>query len=126
MKTLNIFAGYYQNTWQGDFSLNICTGLDIFCSNPIGQIDTEMEVNTTIATLGISNQWILNFGLTITGDWFAYKSVLGSKKTTSVKANTYSLSLNDQAQEEIDDLAGDIVTLSGFPGILTLTLSWSF
>ena len=126
MRTLNFYLGYYHNTWQGDFHMDVCSGFDIFCLDPVGQIDTEMEVETNVAVLGISNQWILDFGLTITGDWFGYNQVVGSKKTTAVKENSYSQDLNDDAQDAIDDLADDAVRISGLPGVLTLTLTWSF
>lgn len=87
-----------------------------------------LEAKTTVATLGIGNHWLMDWGLWIGADWLLASSALSQTSEATLTSSTGTVSVTESAQfkkdaEKIGDLINAISASSGFA---VLTIGFAF
>ena len=87
-----------------------------------------LDAKTSVATLGIGNHWLLDWGLWIGGDWVLAGSALSSTSEATSTNTTGTVSATESAKfkkdaEALGDLVNDISASSGFA---VLTIGFAF
>jgi len=97
--------------------------------NPI-PVRVKVESAATVGTLGIGNQWMLDFGLTIGVDWLLLSGVLSENIESSINAVDYNALIDPadkkEAQDDLDQLGENLNKFSGYSGAVVLTLGFAF
>ncbi len=93
-------------------------------------IGANVNADATVATLGIGNQWIMDFGLVIGLDWLLLSGVVHDSVSSHINLGDLD-ALTTQADKDaaiadLNELGDDINKLSGWPGSFVLTLGWAF
>ena len=124
--------GVYARLFSG-FSLNYLFA--IHKRNFEGEITTTLsgqeysvvaKTEAQVATIGLGNQWKTDFGLVLGVDWGVFSKTLASSSTVEVKAESISDSDRKSLEEDGEELADYVNTMSALPGFLILTLGWAF
>lgn len=91
-------------------------------------LDARLETEATVATVGIGNQWIMDFGLVIGMDWLVLSGNISESFTFDVTSSVADLTDSEQSRydEDIKEGADFLNDLSGFPGVLIFTIGWAF
>ncbi len=135
--SFNMIFGYHNRKWEGDFEFPICqtTIFDLFsCTNQVGEFNASLDVDASVLSAGIGNQWQFDSGITIGFDWIVLFSMLSEDKRTSVSEYSGSATLTSEQQSsfkrdvktKIDDLADDAANYSRYPSFLSIMLGFSF
>jgi hypothetical protein len=123
--SFNLLFGLHQRAWEASASVKIQNDLGID-----EKVKADLNAEATVATLGLGNQWMADFGLTWGFDWLLLSGVASSSSTGKVRGfvNGASLSTTEtqRAEKELKDLGNVLNTVSGFPGLLVFTIGWSF
>ena len=87
-----------------------------------------LDAKTTVATLGIGNHWLLDWGLWIGGDWVLASSALSQTSEATRTSSTGTVSAANSAtfkkdNENVGDLFNAISASSGFA---VLTIGFAF
>ncbi len=87
-----------------------------------------LDAKTSVATLGIGNHWLLDWGLWIGGDWVLAGSALSSSSEATSTNTSGEISATESAKfkkdaEALGDLINDISASSGFA---VLTIGFAF
>ena len=86
--------------------------------------ETEIDASAKIATVGIGNQWLFDNGLAIGVDWLVVSVSISRSFSSTVKSNT---GINEtEVQKELTDLGKVLNAISTSPGVVVLTIGWSF
>ncbi|MDH4247944.1 MAG: hypothetical protein OEW39_09010 [Deltaproteobacteria bacterium] len=85
----------------------------------------EAKMNAMVATLGLGNQWIADFGLTFGVDWFALRSVLSHTESITDSGGFTSL-VPSEKDQVLKDMADINMLLNSFPGLLIVSVGWAF
>jgi len=88
----------------------------------------SLDAKTSVATLGIGNHWLMDFGLWIGGDWVLASSALSQTKEVTSTGTTGTVTAAESAQfkkdaEKLGDLINEISASSGFA---VLTIGFAF
>ncbi|MCZ6842026.1 MAG: hypothetical protein O7G32_04255 [SAR324 cluster bacterium] len=135
--SFNFLLALHQRNWEIRFGTTI--SLDAGGSAPIS---ATLTTEATVATLGIGNQWMMDFGMIVGVDWLVVSGLLMDDAALKVDAISIlgveldpdaAVALGLISQADVDrankeaQKAGDIINdISAFPGILVLTLGWAF
>ena len=87
-----------------------------------------MDAKTSVATLGIGNHWLLDWGLWIGGDWVLASGALSqsSKATSTNSSGTVSATQSAQFKKDAEAL-GDLVNeISASSGFAQFTIGFAF
>jgi hypothetical protein len=143
-------AGAYVRWFPGTNSFNV--GLAVHkrildgeatttVSDPTyGNVDLKgtLKADATVGSLILGNQWMMDFGLVIGLDWIVVSGLLADSSKAEVTGtgrdadgNTVDVSDLDadtrrDAEKEMIELGNTANEISAFPGILVLTIGWSF
>ena len=87
-----------------------------------------LDAKTTVATLGIGNHWLMDWGLWIGADWLLASTALSQTSEATLTSSTGTVSATSSAQfkkdaEKIGDLINAISASSGFA---VLTIGFAF
>jgi hypothetical protein len=87
-----------------------------------------LDAKTSVATLGIGNHWLLDWGLWIGGDWVLASTALSSTSEAKLTSSTGTVSAANSAtfkkdNENVGDLFNAISASSGFA---VLTIGFAF
>ena len=124
--SFNASLGYHMRNFSGT-----STAKSYSLSNWSYTYQTEtysLDAKTTVATLGIGNHWLLDWGLWIGGDWVLASSALGQTSEATVTSSTGTVSAANSAtfkkdNENVGDLFNAISASSGFA---VLTIGFAF
>ena len=128
--SVNILGAVHQRSWKAKATMvetyTACVPV-VGCSPPVsGTITGTVTGAATVATVGIANHWMMDFGLTIGCDWLVLSYPISTRVSNiSVETNGVGLpfSVADSRAKEMGDLINKV---SALPGVLVLTLGWSF
>lgn len=128
--SFNILGALHQRSWEAKATLyesyTACVP-GIGCAPTVsGTISGTVTGSTTVATAGIGNQWLMDWGFTIGCDWLVLSYPISSSVSEiSIEAMSVSMPFT-VADSRVKEM-GDLINLaSAFPGVLILTLGWSF
>ncbi len=87
-----------------------------------------LDAKTSVATLGIGNHWLLDWGLWIGGDWVLASSAISESSEATSTNTSGTISATESAKfkkdaEALGDLVNDISASSGFA---VLTIGFAF
>ena len=87
-----------------------------------------LDAKASVATIGIGNHWLLDWGLWIGGDWVLAGSALSSTSEATSTNTSGTISATESAKfkkdaEALGDLVNDISASSGFA---VLTIGFAF
>ena len=87
-----------------------------------------MDAKTSVATLGIGNHWLMDFGLWIGGDWVLASSALSQTKEVTSTGTTGSPSAAQQAslKKNAEAAADEMNAWSASSGFAVLTIGFAF
>ena len=87
-----------------------------------------LDAKTTVATIGIGNHWLLDWGLWIGGDWVLASSALSqtSEATSTNTSGTVSATQSAQFKKDAEALGDLVNVISGSSGFAVLTIGFAF
>ena len=123
--SFNASLGYHMRNFSG-----ISTTTSFSLSNRGVTYDTEtftMDAKTSVATLGIGNHWLMDWGLWIGGDWVLASSGSQTKEVTST-GTTGSPSATQRAsfKKNAEAAADEMNAWSASSGFAVLTIGFAF
>jgi hypothetical protein len=91
------------------------------------KVDSSLDADAIVGTIGVGNEWLMDFGLTIGCDWVVGSGIISSSVKKKVSSNT-DLPEEDkkEAEKELDKLGKLLNDFSASPGAFILTLGLSF
>lgn len=123
--SFNFLVAVRQRTWDIDARVDIVDDTTGFAR----QVGVSLDADATVATLGIGNQWVTDFGLTIGLDWLVVSGLIDSSTSGKIDAaelNTLAPADVAEAEQELEDVGDALNEISALPGFLVLTIGWSF
>jgi len=105
------------STWSGG-SWTTTTATETF----------TLDAKTSVATLGIGNHWLLDWGLWIGGDWVLASSAISESSEATLTNSTGTITAAESAKFKKDaEALGDLVNgISGSSGFAVLTIGFAF
>ena len=93
--------------------------------------DTEtftMDAKTSVATLGIGNHWLMDWGLWIGVDWLLASNALSQTSEATLTSSTGTVTAAESAQFKKDaEKLGDLINgVSASSGFAVLTIGFAF
>ena len=87
-----------------------------------------LDAKTTVATLGIGNHWLMDWGLWIGGDWVLASSALSQTKEVTSTGTTGSPSATQRAsfKKNAEAAADEMNAWSASSGFAVLTIGFAF
>ena len=124
--SFNASLGYHMRNFSGT-----STAKSYSSSNWSYSYQTEtysLDAKTSVATLGIGNHWLMDFGLWIGGDWVLASSAISesSKATSTNTTGTVSATQSAQFKKDAEALGDLINAVSGSSGFAVLTIGFAF
>ena len=128
--SFNASLGYHMRNWTIE-STSTETTYTFSGSGYTTSIASErysVDAKSTVATLGIGNHWLLDWGLWIGGDWVLASTALGQTSEATLISSTGTVSAANSAtfkkdNENVGDLFNAISASSGFA---VLTIGFAF
>jgi len=125
--SFNASLGYHMRNWTIESTSTVTTftwGTGWSTASETYSLDAK----TTVATLGIGNHWLLDWGLWIGGDWVLASTALGQTSEATLTSSTGTVSAANSAtfkkdNENVGDLFNAISASSGFA---VLTIGFAF
>lgn len=126
--SLNLLLAVHRRTWDTDFDFTIVeegTGTRV-------PLSANLTAEATVGTVGLSNQWIFDFGLVIGVDWLVASALSGDSSDATIddsSLGTFAGLVQDdkeEAQQQLEDAGDALNTVSGFPGLFVLSVGWAF
>ena len=124
--SFNASLGYHMRNWTIESTSTVTTYTGFTTS--IASETFTLDAKTTVATLGIGNHWLLDWGLWIGGDWVLASTALGQTSEATLTSSTGTVSAANSAtfkkdNENVGDLFNAISASSGFA---VLTIGFAF
>ena len=124
--SFNASLGYHMRNFSG-----ISTTTAFTLSNYGVTYDTEtftMDAKTSVATLGIGNHWLMDWGLWIGGDWVLASSALSQTKEVTSTGTTGSPSAAQLAsfKKNAEVAADEMNDWSASGGFAVFTIGFAF
>ena len=124
--SFNASLGYHMRNWTIESTSTVTTYTGFTTS--IASETFTLDAKTTVATLGIGNHWLLDWGLWIGGDWVLASSALSQTSEATLTSSTGTVSAANSAtfkkdNENVGDLFNAISASSGFA---VLTIGFAF
>ncbi len=121
--SFNFLAAVHQRNWDVSFRKEF-----LLDNGSSVLLTADLVAEATVGTLGVSNQWTMDFGMVIGVDWLALSQIMSETASFKVTADTSGLSSSEVAryEKDMEEGAGFLNDISGFPGALILSLGFSF
>ncbi len=125
--SFNASLGYHMRNWTIESTSTVTTftwGTGWSTASETYSLDAK----STVATLGIGNHWLLDWGLWIGGDWVLASTALSQTSEATLISSTGTVSAANSAtfkkdNENVGDLFNAISASSGFA---VLTIGFAF
>ena len=125
--SFNASLGYHMRNWTIESTSTVSTwtwGTGWSTASETYSVDAK----STVATIGIGNHWLLDWGLWIGGDWVLASTALGQTSEATLISSTGTVSAANSAtfkkdNENVGDLFNAISASSGFA---VLTIGFAF
>ena len=125
--SFNASLGYHMRNWTIESTSTVSTwtwGTGWSTASETYSLDAK----STVATIGIGNHWLLDWGLWIGGDWVLASTALGQTSEATLTSSTGTVSAANSAtfkkdNENVGDLFNAISASSGFA---VLTIGFAF
>jgi len=125
--SFNASLGYHMRNWTIESTSTVSTftwGTGWSTASETYSLDAK----STVATIGIGNHWLLDWGLWIGGDWVLASTALSQTSEATVTSSTGTVSAANSAtfkkdNENVGDLFNAISASSGFA---VLTIGFAF
>jgi len=87
-----------------------------------------LEAKSSVATIGIGNHWLLDWGLWIGGDWVLASSAISESSEATLTNSTGTITAAESAKFKKDaEALGDLVNgISSGSGFAVLTIGFAF
>ena len=87
-----------------------------------------LDANTTVATLGIGNHWLMDWGLWIGVDWLLASNALSQTSEATLTSSTGTVTAEESAKFKKDaEKLGDLINaVSASSGFAVLTIGFAF
>ena len=87
-----------------------------------------LDAKTTVATLGIGNHWLMDWGLWIGVDWLLASNALSQTSEATLTSSTGTVTAAESAQFKKDaEKLGDLINaISASSGFAVLTIGFAF
>ncbi|MDH5752608.1 MAG: hypothetical protein OEZ59_09355 [Deltaproteobacteria bacterium] len=119
--SFNVYAGMHHRTVEVEGKINFEAG---------GIKSNEYivaKLQTITGSLGIGNQWIMDFGLTIGIDWLVGTAVIDQAESFSDSKGAYTLLTPEEKKAVEEEMALINKVLGGYPGgLFLLQFGWAF
>jgi len=124
--SFNFSLGYHMRNFSGT-----STAKSYSSSNWSYSYQTEtysLDAKTSVATIGIGNHWLMDWGLWIGGDWVLASSTLSQTKEVTSTGTTGSPSAAQQAslKKNAEAAADEMNAWSASSGFAVLTIGFAF
>ena len=124
--SFNASLGYHMRNFSGT-----STAKSYSSSNWSYSYQTEtysLDAKTSVATLGIGNHWLMDFGLWIGGDWVLASSALSQTKEVTSTGTTGSPSATQRAslKKNAEAAADEMNAWSASSGFAVFTIGFAF
>ena len=124
--SFNASLGYHMRNFSGT-----STAKSYSSSNWSDSYQTEtysLDAKTSVATLGIGNHWLMDWGLWIGGDWVLASSALSQTKEVTSTGTTGSPSAAQLAsfKKNAEAAADEMNAWSASSGFAVLTIGFAF
>ena len=124
--SFNASLGYHMRNFSGT-----STAKSYSSSNWSYSYQTEtysLDAKTSVATIGIGNHWLMDWGLWIGGDWVLASSTLSQTKEVTSTGTTGSPSAAQQAslKKNVEAAADEMNAWSASSGFAVLTIGFAF
>ena len=128
--SFNASLGYHMRNWTIESTSTVTTttyGGSGFTTSTASET-YSLDAKSTVATLGIGNHWLLDWGLWIGGDWVLASTALSQTSEATLTSSTGTVSAANSAtfkkdNENVGDLFNAISASSGFA---VLTIGFAF
>ena len=125
--SFNASLGYHMRNWTIESTSTVTTftwGTGWSTASETYSLDAK----STVATIGIGNHWLLDWGLWIGGDWVLASTALSQTSEATLTSSTGTVSAANSAtfkkdNENVGDLFNAISASSGFA---VLTIGFAF
>ena len=124
--SFNASLGYHMRNFSGTTT---ATAYTLSNYGVTYQIETfTMDAKTSVATIGIGNHWLMDWGLWIGGDWVLASSTLSQTKEVTSTGTTGSPSAAQQAslKKNAEAAADEMNAWSASSGFAVLTIGFAF
>ena len=129
--SFNASLGYHMRNWTIESTSTSSTSTWTSGTGWTTTTATEkysLDAKSTVATIGIGNHWLLDWGLWIGGDWVLASTALSSTSEAKLTSSTGTVSAANSAtfkkdNEKVGDLFNAISASSGFA---VLTIGFAF
>ena len=124
--SFNASLGYHMRNFSGT-----STAKSYSSSNWSYSYQTEtysLDAKTSVATLGIGNHWLLDWGLWIGGDWVLASSAISesSEATSTNTSGTATAAQSAQYKKDAEAIGTWINDISASSGFAVLTIGFAF
>lgn len=127
--SLNVLGALHQRSWKAKATMHETFQECVLgtCLPAVsGDITGTVTGSALVATVGIANHWMMDYGLTVGFDWLVLSYPL-STTVSGVSVGTMGVSLPVSVADSRAKEMGDMINkISSLPGALVLTLGWSF
>ena len=125
--SFNASLGYHMRNWTIESTSTVTTftwGTGWSTASETYSLDAK----STVATLGIGNHWLLDWGLWIGGDWVLASSALSQTKEVTSTGTTGSPSATQRAslKKNAEAAADEMNAWSASGGFAVLTIGFAF
>ena len=128
--SFNASLGYHMRNWTIESTSTVTTytyGGSGFTTSTASET-YSLDAKSTVATIGIGNHWLLDWGLWIGGDWVLASTALSQTSEATLISSTGTVSAANSAtfkkdNENVGDLFNAISASSGFA---VLTIGFAF
>ena len=124
--SFNASLGYHMRNFSGTTT---ATAYTLSNYGVTYQIETfTMDAKTSVATIGIGNHWLMDWGLWIGGDWVLASSALSQTKEVTSTGTTGSPSATQRAslKKNAEAAADEMNAWSASGGFAVLTIGFAF
>ena len=124
--SFNASLGYHMRNFSGTTT---ATAYTLSNYGVTYQIETfTMDAKTSVATIGIGNHWLMDWGLWIGGDWVLASSALSQTKEVTSTGTTGSPSAAQLAsfKKNAEAAADEMNAWSASSGFAVLTIGFAF
>ena len=124
--SFNASLGYHMRNFSGTTT---ATAYTLSNYGVTYQIETfTMDAKTSVATIGIGNHWLMDWGLWIGGDWVLASSALSQTKEVTSTGTTGSPSAAQLAsfKKNAEAAADEMNAWSASGGLAVITIGFAF
>ena len=124
--SFNASLGYHMRNFSGTTT---ATAYTVSYSGVTYQTETfTMDAKTSVATIGIGNHWLMDWGLWIGGDWILASSALSQTKEVTSTGTTGSPSASQLSsfKKNAEAAADEMNAWAASGGLAVITIGFGF